>query len=546
MSNEFIPVFNKNTTIEVCEPLLNSYGFDLTDQNLIGFTSGKLKFTILGFRLTTNYDTLIATVKVSLNPHIHDEYVHVQKIDLYIHDRVDVYCRAAASRLRLNIDEVKKELCSLRERLERYRIDQLKNASTEDHQISISVKEQKEALEILRSDNLMDCMEGLLKEAGLVTEIENGLRLFMILLSRHFEKPLHVLLQGSVSLSRMLTDTLTSTIPINQLHEQTSMSPSSIYYTKNKNYWKNKVVSIGNIDKSFKGAATIKEFINHQVLKRYTTDSDYITRQIYSNIKIVEGNICLLGYSDNDSLNAKFFQECFLIRVDENSTNKTEMLIHSKKESAGLIDIEKQNTAKRMLMVIQHLINPIQVVIPFAMEIDIPEQVFQPLRGFNQLLTFIKTVTLLHQHQLKKKKDVYGTEYIEATPEHFEIAIELFKSILITQSDILSPSQRTFLESLKSQVKEKENRFKLPEMMQLLKMKRTSFYRDFEVLKELKYVVAAGGNKKTGIEYRIDNWDDYTELQHGIDILDEQLKKVKSQVSQKNPRSFPKVKEEQR
>ncbi len=543
MNNNIVNIkFNKGSSLEVREPLLNSYGFDLTDENIIGYTTGKLKFTVMGFRSTTQYDTLIATVKVSLNPHVQDEYTFVQKIDLYNNERVNTYCRTSSFQLKTHEDEVKKGIYSLRERLERYRLDEVKNGGGAEQKTTITPAEQKEAFEILKADNLLDCIEGLLKDAGLVTERENGLRLFFILLSRHFDKPLHVLFQGSPQLSRMITDTITSTIPVNEIHTQTSMSAGSLYYTKNKKYWKNKVLSIGSIDKQFKGAGTIKEFIENQILKRYTTESDYLTRQLHSNTKTVEGNICLLGYSEDETMNNKFFQECFFIRVDENEKNKSEMLNHLKMQSGGFIDTQKQSEAIRCLMNIQCQIKPKNVVIPYAMELEIPEQVFQPLRSFNQLLTLIKTVALIHQHQLKTKKDKNGTEYIEATPEHLEIAIELFKSIMVTQSDILSPCTRNFFERLKTQVKEKDTSFKIPDMMKEFKMKRTQFYREFDVLKELKYVLQSGGNKKKGIEYKITNWDDYTELQAGTNLLEAQLKKIKNEVSQKIPTSFPKLK----
>lgn len=546
MNNQPIYIkFDKASAIAVRELLANNYGFDLTNENCIGYAVGKLKFTIMGFRATNQYDTLIATVKVSLNPHVQDEYTHVQKIDLYNQDRINTYCRTTAYQLKVNEDEAKKGLCSLRERLERYKLDELKSDGRGvEKKAVITPAELKEATNILKADNLMDCIEGLLKDAGVVTETENGLRLFFILLSRHFDKPLHVLLQGSPQLSRMLTDTLTATIPTEQIHIQTSMSASAMYYTRGKKYWNSKVLSIGSIDKQFKGASTIKEFIENQLLKRYTTESDYLTRQLYSNTKTVEGNICLLGYSEDETLNNKFFTECFFIRLEENEKNKIEMLRYLKQESGGFLDTQKQDEAKRCLMNIQRQIKPIHVIIPYAMELEIPEQVFQPLRCFNQLLTFIKTVTLLHQHQLKINRDKNGTEYIEATPEHLEIALELFKSIMITQSDILSLSQRSMLEQLKMQLKEQDNTFRIPDMMKQLRMKRTSFYREFDVLKELKYVIPSGGDKKKGLMYKVSAgvWDDYSDLQNGVDILEVQLKKIKLEESQKNPKRIPKMK----
>jgi hypothetical protein len=152
--------------------------------SLVGFKTNNIQFTIIGFKATTQYDTLITTLKVSLNPHVHDEYVHTQKIDLYNVDRLEYYVRAAAQQLKCTIDEIKKGIYSLRERLERYRIDELSGMVGKEQKIAITAAEQKEAIDILKADNLLECIEGLLEQAGLITETENGLRLFMILLSR--------------------------------------------------------------------------------------------------------------------------------------------------------------------------------------------------------------------------------------------------------------------------------------------------------------------------------------------------------------------------
>ena len=265
-----------------------------------------------------------------------------------------------------NFTEVSKALYLLRERLEKYRLDEVKNSEKAVKKVFISDKERSQAMNYLKSDNLMDCIEGLLKQAGVVTETEKGLQLFFILLSRHFDKPLHVLFQGSLQLSRMLMDAVTSTVPEEQIHEQTSMSASSMYYTRTKNYWKNKVLHLKSMDKQFKGASTLQEFIDNGVLKRQTTESNYLTKQLYASNKTVEGAICLLGYSNDESLNNRFFQECFFIRLEENEKNRTEMFQYIKKEACGLMNTQERKEAICQLMTLQRLIKPIKVVIPFA------------------------------------------------------------------------------------------------------------------------------------------------------------------------------------
>lgn len=526
---------------KVMEEQNNPYGFDLSEENVIRFATGNLMFTVLGFKATSILSTLVATVKVSRHPNLFNEYTFVQSINLYDHIRLDAYCRSSATCTKVNVEDIRKGISALREQLEKYRLDELKNNRPLTAQDTISVKANKEAKAILQSENLIEQIEQLIKKAGLATETKNGLRLFLILLSRHFEKPLHVLLQGSPHLCKILADTVASVIPSNQIHQQTSMSASSMYYTKNPHYWKHKVLHLDFIDKGFKGAITLKEFIENSALKRQTTESDFATRQLYSANKTVAGPICLMAYSEDEELNSRFFQECFLLRVEENEINKAELTTHIKNEYAGATVNSEKAEAICILKEIQRQIKPVKVVIPFANDLELPEGVSQPLRTFSQMLAFIQTISLLNQHKSKIKKDKDGTEYMEATPEHLETALELFKPLLLPRLDLLGQKQRSVLESLKNHIKDEGKKFRLPELPRPEGFGQSTFYRYFDELKRLGYIVKVGGNQKKGIEYKVARWDDYVCLQSVMATLDVQLKKIMERSLSGNSRKFLKT-----
>jgi DNA primase len=513
------PKFDPKSTPQVREPLLNAYGFDLSDENEIGFTTGKFKFVVLGFRVTSVTDTLIATVKVMLQPHVHDEYTHVQKLNLYDGDRILGYSRTAAFQLKVSQEEIKAGMYSLRERLERFRLDEYKYGNRKTQAVLPSTKEKAQAKEILKADNVMDSLEGLLAEAGLITEKQNGLLLFLILLSRNTEFPLHALLQGSPQLCRLLMDTVVGTLPEDQLREMTSMSAGSLYYNRNKEYWMNKVLFVKGIDKHFKGVSTIREFLENQVLHRHTTESDPVTRQLYSTDRIIPGPICLLGFSEDDSVNERFFSECFFIRVEETKQNKQELLEYQKRKYAGQSDELRQAEASRMLQVIQQLIRPMKVVVPFAQRMQLPSSVMNPLLSFRQLITLVCVVTLLHQFVIKPKKDKHGSEYLEATTEHLEIALALFKGIALTKSDMLSPSERAFFEILKKGLKSHDEIFRASEAMKHLRIKRSVFYKHLNALVSQGYIRVTGGDKHHGLEYKICDWEDFSLMQKSLDEL---------------------------
>ena len=46
------------------------------------------------------------------------------------------------------------------------------------------------------------------------------------------------------------------------------------------------------------------------------------------------------------------------------------------------------------------------------------------------------------------------------------------------------------------------------------------------------YLKRTGGNRKTGFEYEITAWEEYQELQNGINVLDQVLEKLKAKYSE--------------
>jgi len=46
-------------------------------------------------------------------------------------------------------------------------------------------------------------------------------------------------------------------------------------------------------------------------------------------------------------------------------------------------------------------------------------------------------------------------------------------------------------------------------------------------LEQRGYIKQIGGNRKIGYEYQIELWDDYTELQKGIEMMDANLEQIK-------------------
>jgi hypothetical protein len=177
----------------------------------------------------------------------------------------------------------------------------------------------------------------------------------------------------------------------------------------------------------------------------------------------------------------------------------------------------------------QMVLHTISVRNPFAELLKIPEYVFKPLRTNSHYLAFIETVTFYNQYQREVKTDpASGERYIETTPEDIRWANLLLKDVLLAKSDELPRQVREFFEGIKYHEKttQKES-FYAKEIRQKLRLNPMTVNRYLRELETRGYTRKVGGNRKSGFEYEVLNWSEYSELQQGIKVLDEILEKIK-------------------
>jgi hypothetical protein len=142
----------------------------------------------------------------------------------------------------------------------------------------------------------------------------------------------------------------------------------------------------------------------------------------------------------------------FLIQVEESPKHEAEVLEYQGKVAAGLIDFKKYEQRINLLKACQLLVEPSEVVIPFAPQLELPTYVFKKMRTMNHYLTLIKAITLWNRRQRKTTADSEGNRYLVSTLEDVEWANRLCRDNLLRKSDELSGKTRNFFESLKELV----------------------------------------------------------------------------------------------
>ena len=95
-------------------------------------------------------------------------------------------------------------------------------------------------------------------------------------------------------------------------------------------------------------------------------------------------------------------------------------------------------------------VETLEVVIPQAPNISLPEDVKDKRRLNSLYLSLVKQITLLHQYQ--RKQDAHGR--LIATLEDLKIANEIMFDAIVLKVDDLHGPLRSFYEKLKKYLKE--------------------------------------------------------------------------------------------
>jgi DNA primase len=489
--------------------------------------SAKLKFEIMGGINLKQMDRLRATIKISRFPIFSPLHAFRNTVDLYNDAQIKRYVRDASEKLEMGTTEITKQMYTLTEGIEKYRMKMRKELSQTDFKrtIVVSLEDKKEAQKLLESKNLMQQISELFKETGLIDEEENGLLLFLIFLTRNFDNPLHALIHGSSGSGKTnLLKTIIRCVPDEQVHITTALTENVLFYPPYRDFWRHKILMLEDLDGSLSALYVLREFMSSGQVSKFTTELDQNTGEHKQKQLVAQGPVCIVGATTKDKIYEDNSNRSYLIHVDETQTHQQNVMNYQNKIAAGLVDFRKIETIQNLLKNAQRMLVPIEVRNPFQPELILPNVIFKPLRTNTHYINLIKSITFLHQHQLKVQKDENGTKFIETKLEHIEWANKLCRESLLRKSDQLSGAQRTFFEMLKNYMKrEKKETFFVKEICQEFRLFRTQVKRNLDALENTFLITKVNENAKTGFEYKIEFWDDYTLINNEINALDLKL-----------------------
>jgi DNA primase len=496
------------------------------------YETDHLQITLWGGIEIHTVNRLRATLHIKLRS---NEYASFRDTaDLYSNSQSDRLVKQAAEKLEISSTIVSEAITGLTKELEIYR-----SQKREEKRKSEEVKEKQgkdlfthdqmqAAKDFLSRPELTENTHKLFGSLGLIGEQDSATLLFFIFLTRFFKNPLHAIVMGSTGSGKTyLLQGVAGTVPRQHIHVTTSLSENTLYYTP-RDFLKHKILLQEDLDGAYSALLPLRELMSNQEISRFSTKTNSRTgdsKQVYLH---VEGPVCVAGATTRDKIYEDNANRSFLIQVEENPSHERQVLEYQGKLAAGLVNLKRYDESINLLKACQLLIEPIEVIIPFAPKLDLPPHVFKKMRTKNHYLTLIKSVTLWNQHQRKRITDHDGNSFLLSTLEDVEWANYLSKDVLLRKSDELSGKTRQFFESLKEYIRElKIKTFYAKDIRRHFRMHPMELQRRLNEIESRGLIRCVSRSNKPGNEYEIMIWDDYEQLRSGIDIMGEILDNLK-------------------
>ncbi len=497
------------------------------------FETKHLKISILGGIRFNNLEALRVTLGIQK---LKSEQVLRQNIDLYNDTSIEKLTRKVAERLEIGTTIVRRDLDSLTNELENYRLQEVENQNKiyEKPVKVLTEKEIKQAKEFLAQENLIAKTNELIGLSGVIGEEFNRLLMYIIFTSRKTSNPLHVVSLGSSGAGKShLQGGVSLLIPEEDKIEMTVLSANAFYYF-NRTELRHKLILIEDLDGAQSVLYPLREMQSKKMLTKTVVHKDKKGQSQTIHLT-VEGPLCVSGCTTQESIYEDNSNRSFLLYIDESEIQDEKIMQYQRLLSAGKINYEQEHQTRELLKNCQRLLKTISVRNPFAEFLTLPNSVFKPRRTNAHYLQFIEAITFYKQYQKFHHIDKEtGEEYIETSIEDIQEANELIKEVLLRKSDTITGASRNYLENLKIYLLEQnQTTFTSYEIRRKLRITKTTQWRYHQQLLEnnhLKKVKKKGENTQY---YEITNPNEYKELEQQISqALQECISKIESSTVQ--------------
>jgi len=469
---------------------------------------GSRVYRIGGLEKNNSLEVLKITLRITC-----EGLMHVDSLDLYRDGERRKFIDRAAEETTLEKDLIKRDLGKLLLALEVLQESRLNSPRDEAENIELSTEDEAEALELLRSPDLLKRIVSAYDEAGIVGEETNLLAAYLACASRKLAKPLAVIIQSTSAAGKStLMDAVLSFFPDEEQVKYSAMTGQSLYYHGESNL-KHKILAIVEEEGAEKASYALKLLQSEGELTIASTGKDPHSGRMETQEYHVEGPVAIVFTTTSIDIDEELMNRCLVLTVDESrdQTERIHVLQREARTIEGILAGERRKDIVRVMQNAQRLLEPKRIANPFARELTFTSGRTRTRRDHEKYLTLIDTIALLHQHQREaithEVKSEAGrasrtVEMLPVTLDDIEAANRIAPEVLGRSLDELPPQTRRLLESIKTLVRAKmksesiEQRlsiFSRRELREFTGWSETQTRLHLERLEAMEYVHRRGG-----------------------------------------------------
>lgn len=482
-------------------------GLHIINEYKISFEGGAGTYLVIG-RLSMEMQQMKVSLQIVDR---HTQRKHRLKIDLFEFAHVQFQCKELSEKQNLDYNTLETDLIRLTDLLEVYREELFEaeiNPIAEQYSAKeLTPKASENAVAFLSKPNLLNNIDALLEQSGIIGEEDNRLMLFVIASTYKMPNLLHSLIQGTSGEGKShLLNSIAQCMPQEDVMNTTRITKKSLYHYQDKELT-NKLILIQDFD----GLDDEAQFAFREMQSAKFLTSSTVSKDQFGNVrgkmKQVNCHFASLTATTKAEVYYDNMSRSVVIGVDESQEQTLRIVQQQNKKIAGLIDFEKEQQAKELLRNAIRVLKSYTVINPFADKIMLPLEAKMLRRLNSQFQNFVSQITILHQYQ--RKTDSKGR--LIATKEDIQKAVDIFFSAIMIKVDELDGSTRQFFEKMKKYVKKQPkgttHRFTAREIRQEVNISKSTNFKYFNSLLELEYIQAVEGSPNRGFKYLIVHWD---------------------------------------
>lgn len=504
---------------EAITELINDYPKELIQSGLEILNEHKIKYTgkAADYYIIGHLSNDMGNMKVSLQIVAKEvERKHRIKIDLFDSINISNQCRDFSDKYQFDMNLMEVDLIKLTDLLEQHRESLYEvemNPITDKYsEKELTPRAAEKAVEFLSNARLLQNIDKLLEQAGIIGEEANRILLYIIVSSYKMSNPLHGMLQGTSGGGKShLINYVAECIPQEDLLDMTRITSKSLYHYKDKELT-NKLIII----QDFNGLDEEAQFAFREIQSHKKLSSSTVVKDMLGNtkgkIKTVTASFASLVATTKTEVYLDNSSRSVLMGIDESNEQTQRIIQRQNQKRTGTINAENEKEAKQLLRNCLRVLKKYDVINPFADKLVLPDDARMLRRLNEQFQDFIEQITILHQYQ--RKKDDKGR--LIATKEDIKMATEIFFNAIVLKVDELDGSTRQFFEQLKTYVKAQPTgttyKFTQREIRQETKLAKTTVFKYMQLLQELEYIQAVEGSANKGFKYVVSYWDSMEKL----------------------------------